>query len=682
ELNSADVDIQWLTGTDEWYAVNNEDKEFNMFNNGTTLDGTLILTPDKLRGEGELNMADARITSETFSFGQATIKADTSDYYLKALRGDGYGFVATNANTNVDFVTQRASFSLNTDSSIVVFPELEYISKMTNFEYDIQNKVLDMSQRGRESAKLMTPDELLKVPLGRVEKPTFFSTNNMKDTVKFQSGSASYFLKDEYVQIREVNYIPVADALIQPGKGTLYIGKGATIRQTDSALVAVNNRHLIHSAKINIESSANYYGSGKYSYIDEAGQSQVIEFSEIKVDTLATKAQGYVPVKQNFTLSPAFTFTGDVSLRSREPHLRFTGAASIITPCPNIKSNPVKFSAAIDPMNVLIPIDDKPRDINDNLLFAGTFVTLDSAGVYGTFLSERHSWSDSPLINAEGFLFYDKGSGRYRIASLEKLSDLSRHGNMVVFDRNQCLLVSEGRINFGVNYDLLKMSSSGSVTNNTDSSLVEVRSMLSFSFHFSSDALKIMSDDIRSIPTLTAVNLSSEFNSKAMRDLIGEQAAKTLNEELQLFGVARSLPKEYSSQIMLNDVTLRWNPYTLSFISTGRIGIGFIGEQPMNIYVDGWVEIQRKRSGDLLDIYIKGNDNVWYWFSYFRGMLMSYSSNQTYNDLLSNTKEKARKDPKATSRVDYVYMLGLRDRLLNFLRRMETGGLVDSEGYY
>jgi hypothetical protein len=258
ELKSADVDIQWLTGTDEWYAVNSEGKDFNMFGNGTTLDGTLILTPDKLRGKGELNMADARITSETFAFGQATIKADTSDYYLKALRGDGYGFVASNANTNVDFVTQRASFSLNTDSSLVVFPEIEYISKMTNFEYDIRNKVLDMSQRGRESAKLMTPDELLKVPPGRVEKPTFFSTNNMKDTVKFQSGSASYFLQDEYVEIREINYIPVADALIQPGEGTLYIGKGARIRQTDSALVAVNNRHLIHSAKINIESNAKY----------------------------------------------------------------------------------------------------------------------------------------------------------------------------------------------------------------------------------------------------------------------------------------------------------------------------------------------------------------------------------------------------------------------------------------
>ncbi|MDZ7634341.1 MAG: hypothetical protein U5L72_07875 [Bacteroidales bacterium] len=295
ELKSADVDIQWLTGTDEWYAVNNPDKEFSMFGNGTTLDGTLILTPDKLRGEGVLDMADARITSETFAFGQSTIEADTSDYYLKALRGDGYGFVANNASTRVDFGTQRATFSLNTDSSLVVFPELEYISKMTNFDYDIRNKVLDMSQRGRELTKLMTADELLKVPPGMAEKPTFFSTNNMKDTVKFQSGSASYFLQDEYVQIKEVNYIPVADALIQPGEGILYIGKGARIRQTDSALVAINNRHLIHSAKINIESSANYYGSGKYNYRDEAGGNQIIEFTEIKVDTMATKALGLRP---------------------------------------------------------------------------------------------------------------------------------------------------------------------------------------------------------------------------------------------------------------------------------------------------------------------------------------------------------------------------------------------------
>ncbi len=673
-LKSQDVDIQWLTDRDELYAVNSEGKDFSMFGNGTTLKGTVILTPERMKGEGEVNTADARITSETFSFGAMTFDADTSDYYLKALKGSGYGFVASNARTHVDFARQKASFTLNTDSSFVVLPEVEYISKMTNFEYDMTRKVMEMTQKGRESVPLMPPAELLRVPPGMEEKPTFLSTNNMKDTVKFQSGSASYYLQDEYIMVKDVNYVPVADALIQPGGGILYIDRGARIRQTDNAIIAVNNRHLIHSAKLNIESSADYHGSGKYDYISEDGSSQLIEFTEIKVDTNATKATGYIPVTDKFTLSPAFTYTGDVSMRSAEDHLRFTGAAGIVSDCENIRSAPVKFTSLIDPNNILIPVSDKPRDINDNMLFSGTFVTLDSSGVYGTFLSERKTWSDNPILNAQGYLFHDKGSGQYRIASLEKLSDLRMNGNMVTFDRNLCLLISEGKTDFGVNYDLLKMNSAGNVTHNTDSAKLEVRGIFGFSFHFSPLALKAMADDIRSNPTLRTVNLSSEFNLKAMRDLLGTEAAKTLTEELQLFGVARSLPKEYSAQLLLNDVRLRWNPFTMSFISDGQIGIGFIGEQPMNVYVDGWVELQRKRSGDLLDIYLKASNNSWYWFSYFRGRLMSYSSNLTYNDIISKTKERDRKDPKSNSRVEFEYMLGLPDRLQRFLRRMESGG--------
>jgi hypothetical protein len=496
----------------------------------------------------------------------------------------------------------------------------------------------------------------------------------MTDTVKFQSGSASYYLQEEYVKVKDVNYIPVADALIQPGDGVLYISKGAVIRETDSAIVAINNKHLVHSAKINIASSANYYGSGIYDYTDEDGKTQLINLREIKVDTMATKALGYIPESQNFTLNPAFTFSGDVTLRSKDDHLTFTGAAGIVTDCKSIRNSPVKFSAVIDPANVLIPISDKPRDINDNLLFSGTFVTLDSAGVYPAFLSERQSWSDNPLLNAEGFLFHDKGAGKYRIASMEKLSDLSLNGNMVTFDRFNCILTSEGNINFGVNYDLLNLSSSGRVVQNTDGSDVELQTMMGLSFYFSPEALQMMADDIRTVPTLKAVNLSSEFNKKAMRDLIGPEAAKALSEELQLFGMVKTLPKQFSYQLMLNEVNFKWNPNTMSFMSQGKIGIGFIGNQPLNIYVDGWVELQRKRSGDILDIYLKANDNVWYWFSYFRGVMMSYSSNDPYNVLLGGIKDKLRKDPKSNSQVEYEYMIGPRDRLIRFLRRMESGG--------
>ena len=40
-LNSKDVAIKWLTKKDEWLATNATGKTFNMFENGTTLDGTI-----------------------------------------------------------------------------------------------------------------------------------------------------------------------------------------------------------------------------------------------------------------------------------------------------------------------------------------------------------------------------------------------------------------------------------------------------------------------------------------------------------------------------------------------------------------------------------------------------------------------------------------------------------------
>ncbi len=68
-----------------------------------------------------------------------------------------------------------------------------------------------------------------------------------------------------------------------------------------------------------------------------------------------------------------------------------------------------------------------------------------------------------------------------------------------------------------------------------------------------------MSDEIRMMPTLKPVNLNSDFNSKGMKDLIGVDASKQLKEETDLFGLSRNLPKEFTYELLLNDVTLKWN---------------------------------------------------------------------------------------------------------------------------
>ncbi|HEX2968554.1 MAG TPA: hypothetical protein VHO46_05570 [Bacteroidales bacterium] len=679
-LNSEAVNVKWMTDEDEWIATNTPGKNFNMFANGTVMSGTLRMKPGILRGSGIVDMSESRVTSNIFNFTANAIKADTADYNIKSRTTDGYSFIAENANTDINFRENMARFSLNTDSSLVKFPEIQYICTMTNFAYNMNSRVLNMEQRGKSDSPILAPGELIRVVRSNYEKPTFFSTNNLSDTIKFASWKGSYHLDKELIIAENINYIPIADALIQPDSGKITITRRAQIRQMDNALIAVNNKHLLHDAKVNIESTKRYTGSAVYDYVDENKDVQEINFPELLVDTLTTSAKGVIPVTQKFMLSPAFSFAGDVKLNARQDNLTFTGATGIVVNCDKIKTYNIKFKAAIDPLRVLIPVSEKPRDMNDNPVFSGTFISGDSLLVYPAFLSPQKSWTDIALVNAAGYLYYDKAKSTYLISSIEKIADRKLSGNMVALDNSQCILTGEGIINYGAKYDLVKLASAGNIKHDIDSGKVTIEAIMGLDFFFSPEALTLMADEFKLVPTLKPVNINSELNTKGMQDMFGLQAAAQMKEEMSLFGTSKNLPKEFNYKIFLNDVKLYWNEATSSFRSTGKIGIGLIGSQPVNLYVDGNIEIQRRRSGDMIDIYLKANESTWYYFSYFRGVMMTQSGNNNYNKLIADMKASARKHPDSSVRVPYSYMIAVEDRLTRFLRRIsDSGASADTE---
>jgi len=670
ELTGTDVEIKWFPGKDEWHGFNTGGKRFNMFANGTTLDGSINLKSTGLQGSGIIDMPDSRITSGQFAFETRTIRADTADYNLKSSSTRGYAFIADNVNADINFATKLSRFHLNTDSSVVKFPEVQYICTMTDFEYNQDTKILSMEQKGKKVSGLMPADQLLRTSLSSPEKPTFVSTNNIRDTISFTSLKASYNLNEEYIEAEDINYIRIADALIQPDMGRITIRRRAAIDKLTNALVAVNNRHILHSANIEIESSRRYSGSAVYDYTDDSKRVQQISFPEITVDTMATSAKGFIPADAEFMLSPAFSFSGDVNLYSNSPNLLFTGSAGIVHDCGRIRSHPVKFKSFIDPMNVMIAISEKPRNPNDEILVSGSFINIDSLHIYPAFLSEKKSWSDAGMVNATGYLWYNKQGNRYQISSLEKIADPSASGNMVSLDRTSCILNGEGKLNFGTNFDHVLMATAGNFVNNTDSGKIEIRTILGLDFFFSPEALKMVSDEIRMMPTLKPVSLNSDFYIKGLDDLIGKSAANQIRQETGLFGSSANMPKEFTYEILLNDVTLYWNEASSSFRSKGKIGIGYIGGQPVNVYVDGYVDIQRRRSGDMIDIYLKADPSTWYYFSYFRGVMMAQAGNIEFNKLISSIRLRDRKHPDNSERKPYTYMIAVEDRLGRFLRRM------------
>ncbi|MGC1391856.1 MAG: hypothetical protein WA816_12535 [Bacteroidales bacterium] len=677
-LKSQDVEIKWLTKKDKWLATNSTGKTFDMFGNGTTLDGSLSLSPEKLNGSGIINLTDSKITSDLFSFTSNAIKADTADYVLKSLSKNGYSFIAENANADINFNTRMAHFRLNTDSSVVKFPEIQYICTMTDFNYNMENRILSMEQKGKSNTPLLTSDNLLKLDFKKLDKPTFFATNNMSDTIAFSAWKGSYHLDQEYIEAENINYIHIADALIQPENGKIIINRRAKIEQMQNAIIALNHKHILHSAKIDIESTKKYTGSAIYDYVGEDKEIQHINFPELEVDTATTYARGNIPESQKFLLNSAFSFTGDVALSAKVDNLMFTGAAGILHNCGTLDSYSIKFKSPIDPKNVMIPISDKPRDINDNIVFSGSYINTDSIHIYPAFLSAQKSWTDVALVNSNGWLYYEKSKGRYLIASREKLIDQTLPGNMLAFDKNFCVLSGEGNINFGAKLDLVKLTGAGKVIHGIDSGKVNINTILALDFHFSDEALKVMADEFRVMPSLKPVNLNTDLNNKGMKDLLGLNVASQLKEDIDLFGTSKNLPKEFTFKLLLNDVKLFWNESTSSFRSVGKIGIGFVGQQPINVYVDGYVEIQRRRSGDMFDIYLKADASTWYYFSYFKGVMMTQSGNNNYNTIIAKTKLNERKDPESTIKVPYTYMIAVEDRLGKFLQRMSENKTDDN----
>jgi hypothetical protein len=673
ETESGATSVKWYPWEDRMEAsLQDRGDSFAMFGNGTSLKGSLILGSDKLSGTGEIDLPDSRIASDLFSFGPQTIQADSSAYNLKSISGDGYAFIAEDAGTTIDFANQTSRFSLNSDSSLVKFPEIDYISTMTDFEYNMEERILSMTQRGRESTTLMTPDELIRQDFKSLEKPAFFSTNRQSDTITFSASKGRYLVEGEKIIAEDVNYIHIADALIQPDEGIVGLNRGGRFDPMTSSVIAINNNHIIHNAAVNIINSKRYSASGIYDYKDENGEIWPIAFNDITVDSLRTKASGNIKESERFMLGPAFSFTGDVHLASEAEHLRFLGAAGIVNVCDGINSTSVRFNSEIDPLNIMIPVSDKPRNETGSMVNNGSYLTVDSTHIYPAFLTPEKSWSDIPLVSSEGYLIYDNSSGTYRIASLEKLADLSRPGDMISLMTSTCVLESEGKLNTGMDFGLLKISSAGEVTHNSDSGTVSLNAMLALDFHFSSPALAIMADEIRFIPTLDQVNVTSEDYRKMLLNLTGSDNLAADRDNIDLFGAAAAFPPGFKPELLLNDVTLIWNEYYQSYRSKGRIGIGSVGGQAVNLYVDGFIELQKRRSGDMLDIYLKADNATWYWISYTRGVLMTLSGNNQFNAIISEEKQNNRKHPDNSVRTPYIYMIGVQDRFNDFLRRMRS----------
>ncbi|MCB0763880.1 MAG: hypothetical protein KDB84_04185, partial [Flavobacteriales bacterium] len=636
-----------------------------MYGAQASLHGSTDLTPKGMTGAGLVDFGNATLTSQLYSFETMRIHADTSNFRLTEGDTASIAFRTDNVNSTVKLDERVGEFVSNGDETKVEFPVNQYFCYMDRFKWFMDQGDIELeSDRTAAAAN----EDL------QLSGSNFISSRPDQDSLSFMAPKARYDLKKHLITANEVQYIQVADALITPDSMRVRIRRNAEMDPLTNALVTANfvtKYHKIYGATINIKAKRQYSGSGAIDYVDENKKSFKIDLKNINVDTAyQTYAVGSIPKEQDFQLSPAFDFFGNVKLIASIKELTFNGSTRIQHGCNGLARNWMSFSGEIDPLEVFIPVADTLYDDQGALIGAGIYLTdEDPFSVYGTFLSRTKEEKDKKIITAKGLLFYDKGRKEYMISNKDKIRQRELPGDLVSLAVENCVILSDGRVDLGVDLGRVTVSNVGAMRFETEEAKASGSVVMMADFHFHDNALERMATELLAYPEQKQLDITKTYYEKMLREVLGLERSDKLISELSIKGEIKRLPDEIVKPIVLGDVKLNWNGPEQSWLSEGEIGIATILKKPIYRYVKGKVHLERKRSGDILTIYLALDDQTYYFFQYTRNYLYAYSSDATFNTMLSELKDDKRVLDAKKDEPAYQYIIGTKRKVDDFRER-------------
>jgi hypothetical protein len=670
EVSGSNITMHWMPKLDVM-QTQDRDSTFNMYKGQTHFHGKLSLSPQQLAGNGKIDFGNAEMTSNLMKFKQNKFDADTANFLLKSEELKALSFETDNVKAHIDFDTRSGDFTSNGKGSIAKFPVNQYICYMDNFKWFMDKETVEVNGATKK------PDHPLEDYTDvDLKGPELISVNPKQDSLRFVAPSAKVDLKKNIISAKDVVYINVADARIYPDKGDVIIEKDAYMRPLTNAKILANTvtkHHHIYNANLNVFGRKSYAGSGYYDYIDENKTKKTFYFSNVKVDTTAqTVAETEVADTSKFALSPHFDFKGKVRLVASEEFLVFSGATRIVHACESVNKTWFQFTAQINPNAIYIPISKDPVDLDGKPIAVGIMSTTDSTHVYSAFVSKRKNKNDVEVLTADGFLYFDKGVGEYRVSNKEKLVERNLPGNYVSLHVNSCVVYGEGKMNLGADLGQVTMNPVGTGTHYLIPDSTAFNLLITTNFFFDDGLMEKIADAINAKTDLPATDFSRAVYEKGLRELIGKEKADKAISDVNLYGKFKKFPDELKTTFFFTDVKMKWNTKSKSYVSYGKIGIGNINKTQINKLVDGRIALERKRTGDILHIYIQIEEGKWYYFEYTRGNMNAVSSDDTWTAAIRDIKSDKRESKGEKGQQPYRFNPGQATSVKVWLRKINS----------
>jgi hypothetical protein len=657
-VKGTDVLVHWMPYLD-YMDVKQKNTPFDMYENNAQMAGNLVMAPGGLSGNGTVSLTGAELQSSLFKFGQTVFDSDTSSFRLKSDISDVLAFNSTNVKSHIDMEKREGDFKSNNPDDYVKLPINQYIAYVDQYKWLMDKKEIDLGAGDKAPA----------------EGYKYISVKQGQDSLTFNSPLAKYRLTDYVLGAEKVKHIKVADATVFPDSGKVVVQRNAVMDTLLHARIIADTStqyHTLYNATVNVLGRLNFTGSGDYDYTNSEKLKRTLHFSEIGVDSLRTYAIGEISDTSDFTLSPQISYKGRVELRSYKKYLNYSGYGRMRNKCVSLDRRWFKFSSEINPDSVIIPVNQFVDDTGQDIAVA-IGMGSDSAGssnLTPMFLTRKSGPGRDQFLAAKGFLDFDKTKNEFRISSMERLEDNTVPDDYISFNDTKCTWYGEGKINLSNDFGRIKTLSRGSMAYNLNNQDASMNLLLGLDFYFSDEALKAFSEELVAVSTLDPSEAENPAFEKVLSDLLGKDKATEFLAELALYGNVKKMPKELDNTLLITHVKLNWDSFNKSFRSEGKIDVGSINKVQVNRQMNGKIELIKRGSGDILNIYLEADEFGWYFFSFDNDVMQAISSNEVFNDAIRNEKPEKMELKAEKGKPAYQYMLSTEKKKNEFLRKV------------
>jgi hypothetical protein len=666
----------WLPYKDS-LVVTSTSREMAMYNEQSTFKGSLSLTPRKLSGNGDVKIKDAEMDSRGFTFKRRTFDALIANFRIKSYDLADLTISTKNYQTHFDFDKRKGEFKSNVGISKVEFPINKYVCSMDRFDWLIDSEEILLANE--QSMKYMSDSLSLSQLINQAYTGAeFISVHPLQDSLKFFAANATYNLRTNVINAKDVKIIKVADAAIYPDSGKVIILKNAQMQILNHAIIIANTKskfHQFYNAEISIASRKNYTGRGDYDYKDREGTLEKIHFDRISVEedtVLHTVAKGVISDSSDFKLSPQFAFKGEVSIQAAEKRLIFDGGFHLITDCFQERPEWVKFSSPINPNHVQIPVILPLKNMAQEPITLGLMFFNTEVKISPSIFRRKISFSDSTIVSAEGMIEYNVPTAEFRISKPEKLKNLTENGNYLALNTGYCMVRGEGKLNLSLDPGAMNMQNFGTIDYFIIPDSTRIHMAMAIDFPFSEKGLDRFTNQIEST-NLGGINLMRTPYAMVMENLLDSAEFVRLKNEQELLGKYKKIPEALEHTMFLADLWMKWDTLTKSYVSYGNIGIASVGKTQLNRYAKGTIEFTKKRNGDEFTFYIEITKDDWFFFNFRNNVLQALSSDLVFNDIIRK-EAQSKSEQKRVSKLarGFAYTLATDRKKREFLRKFQN----------